>query len=85
MFNVDVTGKDVTIIIASPSQKRWAWDLGHGNPIFMDASHGMQRYGLKIVTVHVRNHCGKGANSFAVDVLLLVHNTTSCNQLCAEI
>jgi hypothetical protein len=28
---------------------------GHCEPIYMDASHGMQRYWLKVVTVHVKD------------------------------
>jgi hypothetical protein len=34
---------------------------GHKELVYMDASHGMQRYGLKVVTVHVKDVEGRVA------------------------
>jgi hypothetical protein len=36
---------------------------GVGQPIYMDATHGLQRYGLKVVTVHIKDEEGSGVLS----------------------
>lgn len=70
---MDVTWKKATVTLCAPEQKEWAWGLGQNNPFVMDASRGMQRYGLKVVTVHVRNPCGKGVTSATLALHIVMH------------
>jgi hypothetical protein len=37
---------------------------GHGRPMFMDATHGLQKYGFKLATLHVQDDQSKGVHSF---------------------
>jgi hypothetical protein len=65
-FEVDqeLEGKEPLIILRTQAMLQDAVELGHCEPIYMDASHGMQRYGLKVVTLHVKDiaimmHCAQ--------------------------
>lgn len=66
VFEVDSEGKEVLIILCTPEQREWARRHGHKQPVYMDATHGMQRYGLKLVTVHVKDETQKGADTIAL-------------------
>jgi hypothetical protein len=66
-FEVDKEGKEPLVILGTQAMLQAAVERGHCEPIYMDASHGMQRYGLKVLTVHVKDIEGKG-----------VHHQTAC-------
>jgi hypothetical protein len=38
---------------------------GHDRPLFMDATHGLQKYGLKLVTVLVKDASNRGRHSLS--------------------
>lgn len=59
---IDFDGDQVLIVLAADKMLREAWAYGHEGPLYMDATHGLQRYGLKIVTVHVKTDEQKGAS-----------------------
>ena len=59
-FEVDAEGKEPLVILATQYMLKQAVQRGMGEPIYMDASHGMQRYGLKVATVHVKDVEGRG-------------------------
>ena len=65
---VDEKGEQVLIILATPTMLHKAVRFGHGGPIYMDASHGMQRYGLKVATVHVKDNQSKGTQMSSLDM-----------------
>jgi hypothetical protein len=54
---------EVNIHIATPAMRQAAVRLGHHRPMFMDATHGMQQYGFKLVTLHVQNEQSKGVRT----------------------
>jgi hypothetical protein len=62
-FEVDQEGKEPLVILGTQAMLQDAVKRGNCEPIYMDASHGMQRYGLKVVTVHVKDIEGKGTHT----------------------
>lgn len=48
------------LVLATQAMLRDAWRFGHEGPLYMDATHGIQRYGLKVVTLHVKTNEQKG-------------------------
>lgn len=61
---ISADGFQVIMIICTAEQRAWALLHGHGKPCYMDATHGMQRYGLKVVTLHVKDKAGFGMQPF---------------------
>jgi hypothetical protein len=61
--DISNNGVDVVICLAKRDMLRTASMRGVGEPIYMDATHGMQKYGLKLVTVHVKDEEDKGAKT----------------------
>lgn len=59
-FEVDTEGKQVFLVLATQKMLLDAWRFGHKGPLYMDATHGIQRYGLKVVTLHVKTNEHKG-------------------------
>lgn len=57
-FNEDP--KDPLIVLATRTMLTEAVKRGHGEPSFVDATHGLQRYGLKLVTLLVKTDQGEG-------------------------
>lgn len=74
-FECDKAGKEVIIILCTQEQLEWASMYGHGQPIYMDATHGMQRYGLKLVTVHVKNARGQGTSMPSLEFCPAIRST----------
>jgi hypothetical protein len=62
-FEVDEEGKEPLVILGAQAMLRGAVERGHCEPIYMDATHGMQRCVLKVVTVHVKDIEGTGAHN----------------------
>ena len=62
-FSVDDAGTEPMIMLATHSMLRAAAVDGHGEPGFIDATHGLQRYGLKLVTYLVKDVEMKGMPS----------------------
>jgi hypothetical protein len=58
--DVDDNAHDVVIVLARRDMLQTAIQRGIGEPIYMDATHGMQKYGLKVVTVHVKGEEFRG-------------------------
>jgi hypothetical protein len=50
----------VIICLTTTDMRATAVRLGINEPLYMDATHGLQKYGLKLVTVHVKDEEGKG-------------------------
>ena len=59
-FEVDQEGKEPLILLATRSMLQTAIDRGHEGPVYGDTTHGMQRYGLKLFTLHVKDVEGHG-------------------------
>jgi hypothetical protein len=57
---IDDEGKHVFIVLSTPEMVKNAVRFGDGRALYMDATHGCQRYGLKTVTVLVNDHERKG-------------------------
>jgi hypothetical protein len=57
-------GSDVKIFLATPRMRKAAVRHGHARPMFMDATHGLQRYGFKLATLHVQDEQQKGVSRF---------------------
>ena len=62
-FEVAQDGVDVLIMLGTDSMIEKAVRHGHQGPLYMDATHGLNDKGLKVVTVHVKDLEGRGANS----------------------
>jgi hypothetical protein len=58
---VDKEGKEPLVVLASQEMLQTAIRWGSNQSIYCDATHGMQRYGLKVVTLHVKDNEGKGS------------------------
>jgi putative ribosome biogenesis GTPase RsgA len=56
-------GVDVVICLSKRDMLQTAARRGVDEPIYMGATHGMQKYGLKLVTVHVKDEEDKGATT----------------------
>jgi hypothetical protein len=50
----------VLIVLARKDMLETAVRRGVGEPIYMDATHGLQKYGLKVVTVHIKDEESQG-------------------------
>lgn len=59
-FYTDSEGNDVMLILQHPLQREWAFRFGRGEPLLMDATHGVNRHGLKLITLHVFDGSLKG-------------------------
>lgn len=59
-FNVDHDGKEVFALLSTSHMLDTAIERGIDEPVYMDATHGLQAYGLKLVTVHAKDDDGKG-------------------------
>jgi hypothetical protein len=57
---IDDDGDKVFIVLATTQMVGDAQRFGHGRALYMDATHGLQKYGLKTVTIHVKDHEGRG-------------------------
>jgi hypothetical protein len=57
---IDDEGHRVVIVLAKPQMRQDAVKYGQGRALYMDATHGLQKYGLKLVTVLVKDHEGRG-------------------------
>jgi hypothetical protein len=51
--DIDSEGSNVLIVLANRNMLETACRRGNGEPLILDATHGLQRYGLKLVTAHV--------------------------------
>ena len=56
-------GVDVVICLSKRSMLETAARRGRGEPLYMDATHGLQKYGLKLVTIHVKDEEDKGMST----------------------
>lgn len=85
---VDTEGKQPFFVLANRSMLQDAVRRGHDEPIYMDATHGMQRYGLKVVTVHVRDVEGRGVacdgGERCCAVITLTLRSAHCYSACAR-
>jgi hypothetical protein len=61
--DIDDDASEVLIVLARQDMLATAVRRGVGQPIYMDATHGLQRYGLKVVTVHIKDDEGSGTMS----------------------
>lgn len=61
--DIDENADDVLVVLATKDMLETAVRRGCGEPIYMDATHGLQKYGLKIVTVHVKDEESQGVPS----------------------
>jgi hypothetical protein len=61
LCEIDEDGNEVLILLATPAMLQSAIHRGIGEPIYLDATHGMQQYGLKVATGHIKTVQGKGA------------------------
>jgi hypothetical protein len=61
--DISKDGVDVVICLSKRDMLQTAARRGVDEPIYMDATHGMQKYGLKLVTVHVKDEEDKGATT----------------------
>lgn len=61
--DIDAKAEDVCIVLARRDMLETAVRRGAGGPIFMDATHGLQKYGFKLVTVHVVDEESSGESS----------------------
>jgi hypothetical protein len=59
LFEVDNEGKKPLVILASQPMIKDAIARGHREP---STWHGIQRYGLKVVTVHAKDVEGGGSH-----------------------
>ena len=66
-------GGATPILLASQRMIGDAVKHGHGRALYMDATHGLQRYGLKLVTVLVKDQETRGTC-----VILASHVIVSC-------
>jgi hypothetical protein len=53
-------GNQVFIVLATQEMLKIAAQYGDGRALYMDATHGCQRYGLMTVTVLVKDHERRG-------------------------
>lgn len=58
--DIGTDGDNIVIILATPSMMAAAWEFGQNKPLYMDATHGLQKYGLKLVTIHVKDLQARG-------------------------
>jgi hypothetical protein len=56
-------GHKVVIVLATRHMIADAVTYGHGRPVYMDATHGLQKYGLKIITMLVKDTGDRGEHS----------------------
>lgn len=56
-------GVNAIIILQTQQMLRDAIRLGHQQPFYMDATFGMQRYGLQTLTGHVKDEEDKGMHT----------------------
>jgi hypothetical protein len=63
--DVDEDGHHVVVVLATREMIADAIKYGHGRPLFMDATHGLQKYGLKLVTVLVKDASNRGRHSLS--------------------
>jgi hypothetical protein len=59
-FEVAEDGVDVLLVLGTDSMIEKAVCHGHKGPLYMDATHGLNDKGLKVVTLHVKDLEGKG-------------------------
>lgn len=57
--DIDTAGENVVVCLAKRGMIQTAIRRGVGEPMYMDATHGLQKYGLKVVTVHVKDEENK--------------------------
>jgi hypothetical protein len=67
--DIDSQAEDVCIVLARRSMLITAVRRGMGEPLFMDATHGLQKYGLKLVTVHVLDEENSGKSFLDAAIL----------------
>lgn len=60
---IDDDADNVMIVLARKEMLETAVRRGVGEPIYMDATHGLQKYGLKVITVHVKDEESQGMPS----------------------
>lgn len=58
-WEVDEDGKQPLAILCTPEQRKWGRQLP-GEPGQMDVTHGLQRYGLKLLSFLCRDVEGRG-------------------------
>lgn len=62
-FEVAEDGVDTLIMLGTNSMIEKAVRHGHQGPLYMDATHGMNDKGMKVVTLHVKDLEGRGAST----------------------
>ena len=62
-FEVGDDGNEVFALLSTSHMLDTAIERGIDEPVYMDATHGLQSYGLKLVTVHAKDDDGKGMTS----------------------
>jgi hypothetical protein len=79
---IDDEGHRVVIVLAKPQMRQDAVKYGQGRALYMDATHGLQKYGLKLVTVLVKDHEGRGMAHCFTSVMpkeyIQAHSVSSC-------
>jgi hypothetical protein len=61
--DIDEDAKNPCIILARRDMLATAVRRGHKEPLFIDATHGIQKYGLKLVTAHIIDEENSGMHS----------------------
>lgn len=69
--DIDADAQDVCIVLARREMVETAVRRGAGGPIVMDATHGLQKYGLKLVTVHVVDEESSGVCAVLLSCFLI--------------
>lgn len=59
-YCADLTPGEVCVVLATPAMLEAGIKWGHARPVFMDATHGVIKYGYKLVTLLVMDDHNKG-------------------------
>lgn len=61
--DIDPAASNVAIVIARHDMLQTSIRRGPGEPLFLDATHGLQKYGLRLITGSILDEEGSGAVS----------------------
>jgi hypothetical protein len=59
--DIDPEGNNVAIVIARRDMLQTSIRRGPGEPLVLDATHGLQKYGLRLITGSILDEEGSGA------------------------
>jgi hypothetical protein len=72
--DLDSKGNNVLIVLANRNMWETTCRRGNGEPLILDATHGLQRYALKLITAHVVDENFAGTVACTASFMVCLHD-----------